>query len=158
MMKMAKKVIRIAEDKLGVLKPQIKEGAFSLISEKLDSITDSPHLYENLLLIVRDIIANTMDKPLSLIIGTFNETTIGHITGFIEEAFVSFANNRLPGIIEQLNLSQVIEEEISGFDVAYTENIIIEIAHKELRAITWLGALLGGIMGILTPLLQLLYR
>jgi uncharacterized membrane protein YheB (UPF0754 family) len=153
-----KTLIRIAEDKLGVLKPQIKEGVFSLISEKLDSITDSPHLYENLLLIVRDIIANTMDKPLSLIIGTFNETAIGNIIGFIEGAFTSFVKNRMPEIIKQLNLSQVIEEEISGFDVAYTENIIIEIAHKELKAITWLGALLGGIMGILTPLLQLLYR
>lgn len=50
----------------------------------------------------------------------------------------------------------MVEDEINRFDVAFAEEIIIEIANKELKAITWLGALLGGIMGMLSPLLQLI--
>ena len=53
------------------------------------------------------------------------------------------------------NISKIVEEQINSFDVAFAEELIIEIAHKELKAITWLGAILGGIMGILSPLLQM---
>ncbi len=54
-------------------------------------------------------------------------------------------------LLNYLIFQKLIEEEINSFDVAFTEEIIIEIANKELKAITWLGALLGGIMGILMP-------
>jgi uncharacterized membrane protein YheB (UPF0754 family) len=45
-----------------------------------------------------------------------------------------------------------------SFPVEYAEELIIEIANKELKAITWLGALLGGIMGILAPVLSTLFK
>ncbi|MBR1727882.1 MAG: DUF445 family protein [Muribaculaceae bacterium] len=34
------------------------------------------------------------------------------------------------------------------------ETIIIQLIHKELRAIVWLGALLGCIMGTVTTLIN----
>ena len=63
----------------------------------------------------------------------------------------------MPKIIEFFNISRIVEDKIQSFDVNFTEKLILDIADKELKAITWLGALLGGIMGILTPLLQMLY-
>ena len=38
----------------------------------------------------------------------------------------------------------------------FVEKLILDIASKELKAITWLGALLGGIMGLLSPILSAL--
>jgi len=34
------------------------------------------------------------------------------------------------------------------------EEIILEISSKELKAITWLGGLLGALIGILSPILS----
>ncbi len=65
-----------------------------------------------------------------------------------------YKKNKLPDIVELFNVAKIIEEEILAFDVAFAEELILEIASKELKAITWLGALLGGIMGILMPLLS----
>jgi uncharacterized membrane protein YheB (UPF0754 family) len=56
-----------------------------------------------------------------------------------------------------MDIPKVVEARINTFDVAYTEEIILSLAKKELSAITWLGALLGAIMGILSPLLSNLY-
>ena len=84
------------------------------------------------------------------------ETTVEKIINFSKVIFEKFIKNKLPDIIEAFNISKVVEDEINKFDVAFAEEIILEIASKELKAITWLGALLGGIMGILSPILQLI--
>lgn len=83
------------------------------------------------------------------------------ITRVITEAwdalFQRFLNNDAQAIIAAMDIPKVVEARINTFDVAYTEEIILSLAKKELTAITWLGALLGAIMGILSPLLAQLY-
>ncbi|HHY23497.1 MAG TPA: DUF445 family protein, partial [Clostridiaceae bacterium] len=94
-------------------------------------------------------------EPVSYVLKDVDKEAVANIADFAKDIFDSFIRNKLPHIIEILNISKVVEDQINNFDVAFAEQIIIEIANNELRAITWLGALLGGIMGILLPLLQL---
>lgn len=68
-----------------------------------------------------------------------------------------FMESKALEFIELFNVSKVVEEKINEFEVTYAEEIILEIASKELNAITWLGGVLGGILGILSPLLASLY-
>ncbi len=56
-------------------------------------------------------------------------------------------------LVDSFNVSRIIEDKINSFEVEFAEKLILEIASKELRAITWLGGLLGGIMGLLSPIL-----
>lgn len=57
---------------------------------------------------------------------------------------------RLPHIMNAINISGMVEKRIQEMDVAQVEDIILSLAHKELNAIVWLGALLGCIMGTIT--------
>ena len=41
----------------------------------------------------------------------------------------------------------IVESRIKEVDMKEVEQIIFSVMHKELRAIVWLGALLGSIMG-----------
>ncbi len=66
----------------------------------------------------------------------------------------TYSENALLEIINLFDISKIVEEQINSFQVEYTEELILGIAEKELKAITRLGALLGGIMGLLSPLLQ----
>jgi uncharacterized membrane protein YheB (UPF0754 family) len=68
-----------------------------------------------------------------------------------------FIQNKASEVIEILNIAQIVEDKINEFDVTFAEELIMEIASKELRAITLLGALLGCIMGLLSPLLNSIY-
>ncbi|WP_105615236.1 DUF445 family protein [Vallitalea okinawensis] len=76
----------------------------------------------------------------------------------IEDRFVDqyeiTIDERIKEIIETINLARIIEEQINAFELKELEAMILSIAQKELRAITWLGALLGSIMAFILLLFQ----
>ncbi|MBM6009719.1 DUF445 domain-containing protein [Staphylococcus epidermidis] len=56
-------------------------------------------------------------------------------------------SKHLTNIMKKINLRQLVEEQINTFDLKYIENLIIDIANKELKLIMTLGFILGGIIG-----------
>jgi uncharacterized membrane protein YheB (UPF0754 family) len=68
----------------------------------------------------------------------------------VETLYLNFAKSRLPIFLAQFNVSGIVESEINAFSVQEVEDLIFKIVDKELKAITWLGALLGFIMGFVT--------
>lgn len=79
------------------------------------------------------------------------------IMSILDNLYNDFVENKSAKVLEIMDISSIVEEQINAFEVDYAEEIIIGIANKELKAITWLGALLGGILGILSPLLSTIY-
>lgn len=79
------------------------------------------------------------------------------IMSILDNLYNDFVENKSAKALEIVDISSIVEEQINAFEVDYAEEIIIGIANKELKAITWLGALLGGILGILSPLLSTIY-
>jgi len=70
----------------------------------------------------------------------------------VEEQYLKFATTHLPVFLGQFNVTSIVESEINKFSVDEVENLIFKIVDKELNAITWLGGLLGLIMGLITLL------
>ena len=64
-----------------------------------------------------------------------------------QELIIKGTSKHLTNIMKKINLRQLIEEQINTFDLKYIENLIIEIANKELKLIMTLGFILGGIIG-----------
>lgn len=65
----------------------------------------------------------------------------------IVSVYRTIITDHLPRILEGLNISKIVETRIREMDMAEAEQIILSVMKKELRAIVWLGALLGAIMG-----------
>jgi len=107
---------------------------------------------------VKELVSNAINKiinmPIDELLSDDKEKIMLIFSNVIEELYNKFIENEAADVVELLNISKIIEEKINGFDVAYAEQIIFEIASKELRAITLLGALLGCIMGILSPVIN----
>jgi len=72
------------------------------------------------------------------------------IENSIEKTYISFAKSRLPIFLAQFNVTGIVESEVNNFSVQQVEDLIFKIVDKELKAITWLGALLGFGMGLIT--------
>ena len=51
-------------------------------------------------------------------------------------------------ILERMKLAELIKEQIDRFELSYLEKLVIEISNKELKLITLLGFVLGGIIGL----------
>lgn len=69
----------------------------------------------------------------------------GNLTGFIDEHF--------PKILDTINISKIVCDRINEMDVAETEKLILQVMNKEPKAIVWLGAGLGLIMGSINCLI-----
>lgn len=74
-------------------------------------------------------------------------------SNFAQNIYDKFVENNATDFIEAFEIRKIVEDKINSFEVSYAEEIILEIASKELNAITWLGAVLGCLMGFISSLL-----
>lgn len=71
---------------------------------------------------------------------------------------LKFISSRMDKLVSVLELPVLVEEQVNKFPVERLENIILSVAGKELKAITWMGAVLGGMIGLLQAMLMLWTR
>lgn len=65
----------------------------------------------------------------------------------VESLYRTVINEHLPKIIDSIDISKIVRERINEMDVNETEKLIFQVMKKELKAIVWLGALLGMVIG-----------
>ena len=105
---------------------------------------------------VQDLVVKESDD---LMVMTMSQLTTGHdeqvaqIKSGIMSAYRVIITEHLPRILQDIDISGIIEQRINDMEMAEAEAIILDVMKKELRAIIWLGALLGSIMGTLTTIL-----
>ncbi|WP_128894684.1 DUF445 family protein [Longirhabdus pacifica] len=75
---------------------------------------------------------------------TVMENVVQRIVGM---TFTLFQHN-VDKMLKLINLPQMVANEVRSFPIEQLESMIVRIARKELRAITFLGAVLGGIIGL----------
>ncbi len=76
-----------------------------------------------------------------------HEQQIEQAKSSILSIYRTIISDHLPRILEDINISRIVESRINEMDMDEAEEIILTVMKKELRAIVWLGALLGSIMG-----------
>lgn len=151
------KLFMLIKDKLESENITIRTKVVSLLSQGLDVVVNLNEVKEVIDEVIETSLRNILNQPISSIFITLEEDKIERVIEYLNQGFHSLMNSSLPDIITTMNISKIVEDQINSFEVEFTEKLILEIAKKELAAITWLGALLGIIMGLLTPLIQLLY-
>lgn len=151
-----RKVSDIINSKLIMSEQDIKENLLCLLKDKIGTLARTPEFNESIQKLIHEIIDAIKNTSVSNILEKADDNTISKIIEVLKDVYSSFIKNKLPKAIKALDISSIVEEKINSFDAIYVEELILEIASKELKAITWLGALLGGIMGLISPLLQLI--
>lgn len=150
-------LLGLLQDKLRNSEVDNKEKIINYLKDNVDTILNSVELEDSISNFVQNLIEQFLNKPISSIVKKVDENTLEKSSNLVRSIFEKFAIHELPPIIEFFNISKIVEDKVNSFDVAFAEELILEIANKELKAITWLGALLGGILGLLSPLIQILY-
>lgn len=56
-------------------------------------------------------------------------------------------------MIQSVRLAEVVQEEVEAFQVDRLEEMVLGISRREFKMITYLGALLGGLIGLLQAVL-----
>lgn len=108
----------------------------------------------------KDIISNMIDSGVE---GFLNKPVCNILEGHddqleqavntVEFIYRTVINDHLPKILESINISKIVRERINEMNVNETEKLIFQVMDKELKAIVWLGALLGLVMGSINILI-----
>jgi len=64
-------------------------------------------------------------------------------------------SGKMESMMESMHLSEIVQEEVEAFQVDRLEEMVLGISRREFKMITYLGALLGGLIGLLQGLIVL---
>ncbi|QHZ46084.1 DUF445 domain-containing protein [Bacillus sp. NSP9.1] len=93
----------------------------------------------------------------------FFERTTGSYVSMIEQEvekrlpevtdrLLEEAGRRLEDILKRLQLEDIVKEQVDNFPVERLEEMVLSISKREFKMITYLGGLLGGIIGAVQAL------
>jgi uncharacterized membrane protein YheB (UPF0754 family) len=97
-----------------------------------------------------------LQTPLSTLTASFRTEIIGIIAQNGVQFFVEWLSTRIDDLMERLRLQEIVRQQVETFSLEQLEEMVMTIINKELKMITFLGALLGGIIGVFQGVLALL--
>ena len=127
---------------------------YNFINNIIDKFIDSENFEVIINNLISDIIENFMKTPIYELTQGNEEGILNTSYQMVKNVYNRFIENQAEEVISILDIATIVEDRINEFDVYLAEEIILEISSKELKAITWLGGLLGALIGILSPILS----
>ena len=105
---------------------------------------------------IQDLVTTEADNLMGMTMSqltTGRDEQVTQIKRGVLNAYRTIITEHLPRILQDIDISAIIEQRINEMDMNEAEAIIMDVMKKELRAIVWLGALLGSIMGTINALI-----
>lgn len=128
---------------ISTLEPKIADAIKQILNN------NAPQLVEDMVACeINKFLSNPMCQILS-----GKEAQLDKLKSVALGAYRTLVEDNLPKIMASINLRQVVEQKINSMDMAETERLILDVADKELKALVWLGVILGFIMGFLTNII-----
>lgn len=107
-----------------------------------------------------DLISQQMDELLQRPIGKlkrlFPVEFIPKSKTWISEKALEIFKRETPKVIEAIDVETLVNDQIAALPLPEMERLIMEISRRQLRAITWFGALLGFVIGLVQVAVLLL--
>ena len=92
-----------------------------------------------------------MGRPFCDLVAAYREQ-IPALTERLLELYRSLLENNLETMLNAAHIDEIVERKIQSFSAADLEQLIFGIMKRELRAIVYLGAMLGFLMGFINLL------
>lgn len=123
----------------------LREPAENFLANNINSM-----LQKNGDTIISNVVGNqtevVLSKPVKELLEGKDEQ-LEELVSTIITIYKTVITGHLPRILESIDISRIVRDRINEMDMDETEKLILQVMNKELRAVVWLGALLGMIMG-----------
>ena len=128
----------------------LQEPAEHLLSKHINQIisNNSEEIISNL---IGQESNKLLDTPVCELLKGHDEQLV-QLRHILIDGYKQIISVHLPKILSTIDISRIIRERINEMDMDESERIILSVMNKELRAIVWLGALLGAIIGTVNSL------
>lgn len=136
-----------------ILFEEIVRKEWSNIQQKAISDFDEKINYDALLNWLKDQIRKNLNvtqffnRPLGEILAEQKETILETIVPRLVINIRNFAVSKIETVMEKLRLEDIVKTQVESFPLQRVEEIVLTISSREFKMITYLGALLGGVIG-----------
>lgn len=98
-----------------------------------------------------------VQTPVSNIVQKADILPLSAIKPSLFAFFQKKAADYAPAILKAVDVSNIVEKQINSFAMEETEELILSVANRELRAITIMGGILGFVIGWVPFLLSMIH-
>ncbi|MBB6602141.1 DUF445 family protein [Bacillus pumilus] len=98
-----------------------------------------------------------LDRSVGSYVSAVADDLKTHVAPVLIQKGISAASNVLEGLLAKLQFEDIIREQIELFPLEKMEELVVSISNKELKMITFLGGLLGGLIGAIQAIFVTLF-
>lgn len=98
--------------------------------------------------LIENIPFNQLDEPINKWTTNLEQPLVEEIVPKAIDLIGQAISKELVHLLQKLKLEDVVKNQVEQFSVARLEDMVLSISRRELKLITYLGALLGGLIGL----------
>ncbi|MBM7624893.1 DUF445 family protein [Sporohalobacter salinus] len=133
----------------------INDKIVNLIESLIEKVIESEFLFTK----VESWVGRQVDKlsrrPIKDYFDRLDKATLQKVELSVVGSLEYIIENHLGKVLATLNFKEMVVKKVNNFDILEVENLLLSVIETELNAITWFGAVLGLIMGLITPLISI---
>ncbi len=114
-----------------------------------DTIEESIQQYAKTQLAIDD----RLDQTISYYWPQGNDWAKHELLPKVTDKIFTEAEHKIEDLLQRLHLAEVVREQVDSFPIAKLEELVLGIISRELRMITWLGGIIGGLVGVIQALI-----
>lgn len=142
---------------LQMVHPEAEEKLKQMLSTGLLNILNQ----DDTVNIINAALAKQMERLLSTPIGKLSdhisEEQVRSAGKSLTETITAAAKEKLPQVIQEFNIGEVVREKINHYPVEKLESLVLSVAKEHLWTIEIFGALFGFIIGFVQALLSYMF-
>ncbi|AKM17915.1 Predicted membrane protein [[Flavobacterium] thermophilum] len=96
-----------------------------------------------------------LHRPLAALLAPYEQDVLDRFVPQAVAAAVRLLGDQMESVVAQLGLADVVRDQVESFSLRRLEAIILAIARRELKMITYLGAVLGAMIGAVQGMIGL---
>lgn len=82
------------------------------------------------------------------------DSEIERISVSLTDGLIELIQSRISTLIDAFDITSMVSERIDSLDMKEVERIVLQVVKKELAWITWLGGILGGMIGFIQSIIS----
>ncbi len=107
---------------------------------------------------VEETVSKFLNQSVQQVCEPVRETVIEKVVPSAVTKGLKWGTENVESILNNLQLAEIVQQEVATFSTERLEDLVLSITKNELKMITYLGALLGGMIGLMQGLLLLFLR
>jgi len=138
--------------------PDSLGGLPAALNRLVDKFWARETLFEQVDALVRRELAAAWQLPLHRALAYLPADLAADSNGLATRLYRFLVRRVVPGLLRFVDIRSIVRQRVEELDELQVEGMLLDIMRRELVAITWLGALLGAFLGVVTVIMQYMMK